>query len=175
VSEVAGVGSVLAAQAVGFAPGGAVLAGLTAGLAFLVIVWDAISGGVTGMGYLYVVGAGVAPEASRGSQVGLGLVVHGVLSTTYGLAYAGLLRAFGVSSIGDATAIGLLIGLAHGALAMVVAGWVLAHVHAVVRHGDLPQPGRALTGYGRSTPFVWMAAHAVFGVTVGAVYAAAAL
>lgn len=151
------------------------LAGLTGGLAFLVIVWDAIAGGVTRMGYLYVLGAGVAPRTSRGTPYGLGLVVHAALSAVLGLAYAGLLYVVGVSSIGDGVALGLLIGLLHGAAAMVAAGWVLAHVHGLVRNGQLAKPGRALTGYGRSTPAVWMIAHAAFGATVGAVYAAAAL
>jgi hypothetical protein len=58
---------------------------------------------------------------------------------------------------------------------MVVTGWVLPRFHPLVRSGELAKPGRALTGYGRSTPIVWMIAHAVFGLTVGAVYAAAAL
>jgi hypothetical protein len=71
--------------------------------------------------------------------------------------------------------IGFLIGLLHGAAAMVAAGWVLTHLHGLVRSGELAKPGRALTGYGRSTPVVWMIAHAAFGASVGAVYAAGAL
>jgi hypothetical protein len=175
VTVLAGIGLELAAQTIAYAPGAAILAGLTAGLAFLVIVWDAITGGVTRMGYLYVIGAGVAPRASRGQAYGIGLAVHAALSAVYGFAYAGLLGALGVSSIGEATALGLLIGLVHGAVALVVAGWMLARAHPLVRDGRLPKPGKALTGYGGSTPLVWMIAHAVFGLTVGAVYAAASL
>lgn len=169
------LGLVLEAQAVSFAPGAAVLAGLTGGLAFLVIVWDAIAGGITRMGYLYVLGSGLAPRAPRGKAYGLGLVVHVALSAVLGFAYAGLLDAFAVSSVGEGMSIGFLIGLLHGAAAMVAAGWVLTHLHGLVRSGELPKPGRALTGYGRSTPVVWMIAHAAFGATVGAVYAAGAL
>jgi hypothetical protein len=169
------LGLVLGAQAVGYVPGAAVLAGLTGGLAFLVIVWDAIAGGITRMGYLYVLGAGVAPRASGGTAYGLGLLVHVALSAILGLAYAGLFDAVGVSSVGDGVAFGLLIGLVHGAAAMLAAGWVLAHIHSLVRNGRLAKPGTALTGYGRSTPVVWMIAHAAFGATVGAVYAAAVL
>jgi hypothetical protein len=169
------LGHALGAQVVGYAPGAAVLAGLTGGLAFLVIMWDALAGGVTRMGYLYVLGAGVAPRASRGTAYGFGLVVHVGLSAVLGLAYAGLLDAVAVSSIGDGFALGLLIGLLHGAAAMVAASWMLAHVHGLVRNGQLAKPGKALTGYGRSTPVVWMIAHATFGATVGAVYAAATL
>jgi hypothetical protein len=159
----------------GFRPGGAVLAGLTAGLIFLVIVWDAIAGGLTRMGYLYVVGAGVAPRASRGNATAVGLAVHAVLSAVYGLVYAGLIEAFGASEIDEAASLGLLIGLAHGAVAMLAAGWLLTRIHPLVRCGRLPEPGRALAGYGRTTPVVWMIAHAVFGLTVGAVYAASTL
>jgi hypothetical protein len=175
VLDVTRLGLVLGAQAVGYVPGAAVLAGLTGGLAFLVIVWDAIAGGVTRLGYLYVLGAGVAPRTSRGTAYGLGLLVHVALSAVLGLAYAGLFDAVAVSSVGDGVAVGLLIGLLHGAAAMVAAGWVLAHVHSLVRNGQLPKPGTALTGYGRSTPVVWMIAHVAFGATVGAVYAAGTL
>jgi hypothetical protein len=72
VTEVARIGLILAAQAIGYAPGAAVLAGLIGGLAFLVIVWDAIAGGVTRVGYLYVLGAGIGPRASRSTRMGSG-------------------------------------------------------------------------------------------------------
>ena len=162
----------LLAETTDVRPGGAVLAGVTAGLIFLVIVWDAIAGGVTRMGYLYVVGAGVAPRSSRSTAYALGLAAHTVLSAVYGLAYAALIRAFGASAIDEAAGLGLLIGLVHGAVALIVAGWLLDRIHPLVRSGRLPKPGRALTGYGRNTPIVWMIAHAVFGLAVGAVYAA---
>ena len=175
MTEVARIGLILAAQAIGYAPGAAVLAGLTGGLAFLVIVWDAIAGGVTRVGYLYVLGAGIGPRTSRSTRYGLGLAIHVTLSAVFGLLYAGVLDWVDVSSFGDAAELGLLIGLLHGALGMVVTGWVLPRFHPLVRSGELAKPGRALTGYGRSTPIVWMIANAVFGLTVGAVYAAAAL
>jgi hypothetical protein len=175
VTDLARIGSLLAAQAIGYAPGGAVLAGLTGGLVFLVIVWDAILGRVTRVGYLYVLGAGIAPRTSRSTRYGLGLAIHTTLSAFFGLLYAGVLDWVGVSSLGDAAGLGFLIGLLQGAVSLVVAGWVLSRLHPLVRNGELAMPGRALTGYGRSTPVVWMIAHAAFGLTVGAVYAAAAL
>lgn len=175
MTDVVQIGLILAAQAIGYTPGGAVLAGLTGGLAFLVIVWDAIAGGVTRVGYLYILGAGIAPRTSRSTRYGLGLGIHATLSALFGLLYAGVLDWVAVSSLGDAVALGLLIGLLHGAVGMVVADWILSRFHPLVRNGELAKPGRALTGYGRSTPVVWIIAHAVFGLTVGAVYAAAAL
>jgi hypothetical protein len=165
----------LLAKTADFRPGGAVLAGLTAGLPFLVIVWDAIAGGITGMGYLYLVGAGVAPRSSRGTAYALGLAVHTVLSAVFGLVYAGLIGVFGASAIDEAASLGLLIGLVHGAVALLAVGWLLARIHPLARSGRLPKPGRALTGYGRSTPVVWMIAHAAFGLVVGAMCVASTL
>jgi hypothetical protein len=73
-------------------------------------------------------------------------------------------------------ALGLLIGLLHGAVAMVLTGWALARAPMPsCATAGWRSPGRTLTGDGRSTPVVWMIAHAVFGLTVGAVNAAAAL
>jgi hypothetical protein len=175
VTSAGRIGLILATQAIGYTPGAAVLAGLTGGLVFLVVVWDSILGGVTRVGYLYVLGAGIRPRASRSTQYGLGLAIHSTLSAVYGLLYAGVLDWIGVSSLGDAAALGFWIGLLHGAVGMVVTGRVLSRFHPLIRKGELAKPGRALTGYGRSTPVVWMVAHAAFGLTVGSVYAAAAL
>jgi hypothetical protein len=53
VTSAGRIGLILATQAIGYTPGAAVLAGLTGGLVFLVVVWDSILGGVTRVGYLY--------------------------------------------------------------------------------------------------------------------------
>jgi hypothetical protein len=131
--------------------GWASLAGLVGGLVFLVVIWDAILGGVFRMSYLEVLGSSLAHGVPRHTAYAVGGLAHIVLSAGFGVAYAWVLERAGVSSVAAGASIGLVIGSVHGLAASRI--------------------GRR---YGTSTLTVWLLAHAVFGVTVGAVYTAVA-
>jgi hypothetical protein len=59
----------------------------------------------------------------------------------------------------------------HGAGALIVMPMMLAMAHPHVRTGDLERPGALMTGFGSMTPVGSVAAHVVFGLVVGSIYA----
>jgi hypothetical protein len=153
-------------------PGWAVLSGLTGGIAFLVVIWDAIMGGIFGASFLRVLGGTLVHRASRGVTYAVGLATHFLLSAAFGLAYALFIEWIDPSSFAEGAASGLLVGLAHGAVATVLLAWTLPHIHAL---GPTGATQTMLGGHQRSTAVIWIVAHAAYGVTVGAAYTVAAL
>jgi hypothetical protein len=152
-------------------PVGAVfLAGLVGGLAFLLVLWDAIVGGVLDVPFLHALGALVAPHASERAAYGVGAGTHAALSIGFALAYAWVLDALGPATVGAGAALGLLIGLGHGIAATVVVAAMLARS----RHVAEAAGSVALGSHPRGAAAAWILAHAVFGLTVGTVYAAMA-
>jgi hypothetical protein len=103
----------------------------------------------------------VAPVGSAVARAaGLGSVVAG--DTALGLAYPPLLAALGGPAV--------LLGVAQGALAVVVLGAVAPRTHPRLR-GDgttLETPGLLLTHYGALSAPVLVGAHALYGAAVGA-------
>jgi hypothetical protein len=144
-------------------PGWAVLSGLTGGIAFLVVIWDAIMGGIFGASFLRVLGGTLVHRASRGVTYAVGLATHFLLSAAFGLAYALFIEWIDPSSFAEGAASGLLVGLAHGAVATVLLAWALPHIHALgptgpddarrssAFHGrDLDRRARGVRRHGRS-------------------------
>jgi hypothetical protein len=158
----------------GLRPGWAVLAGISGGVLFLIVTWDALLGGITQMRFLYVLGSVVVPNASQSRARAVGVGAHLVLSSLFGAGYAVVMTAVDVNSVGGAAALGMLLGIVHGALSIPVIGWGLTKWHPLVRERRVQSPGRALMGFGRMTPVQWVVAHAAFGVMAGAMYASAA-
>jgi hypothetical protein len=168
--------NVLAASLGGnYAAGAASVAGLIGGMAFLAVVYMGLGIGMTRMNFLPMLGSMVAPKAPRGTTYVIGSVIHMMMSAIFGLVYAGVLTAIGVSTVGSASAWGLVIGAVHGAGVLIVMPAMLTMAHPLVRAGDLERPGAVMTGFGSMTPIGSLAAHVVFGLVVGAVYAAIVL
>jgi len=104
-----------------------------------------------------------------------GLAAHLMASAGFGLAHAGLLHAIGVTSVGQAAAWDVALGMAHGVVILAMLPAVLTAMHPLVRKHAMDRPGVALTGFGNGTPIGSLMAHVAFGLVVGAVYAAAVL
>jgi hypothetical protein len=131
--------------------------------------------GMTRMNFLEILGTMMAPSGSKATVYSVGLALHLMASAAFGLAYAGLLHAIGVSSVGQAAGWGFAIGAAHGVVVLMVLPMMLNAMHPLIRKQATDRPGPALTGFGGGTPVGSVMAHIVFGVVVGAVYAAAVL
>jgi hypothetical protein len=155
-----------------FNAGGAIVAGLAGGLAFLIVVTMGYSVGMTRMNFLYILGSMLAPKSPRSTVYAIGLGVHAMASAAFGLVHAGILHAIGVTSVGQAAGWDLLIGGVHGLLVLMVLPMALEMMHPLVRRGEIERPRIALTGFGAMTPIGSLAAHVAFGVVTGALYAA---
>lgn len=151
--------------------GAAILAGLIGGLAFLAVVYMGLGTGMTRMNFLPMLGSMMAPKASRSATYGIGLVIHLMASAAFGLIHAGILTAIDVDSVGAAAAWDVVIGAVHGIGVLIVMPMMLAMAHPLVRSGDLERPGTLMTGFGSMTPVGSLAAHVVFGLVVGSIYA----
>lgn len=149
----------------------AALAGLIGGLAFLVIVWDAVLGGIFEVRYLRELGVAVRPHASPRVAVGVGVGAHGVLSVAFAFIYAWVIVLSGTTSVGTASSIALLLGLAQGAGTSTLFASILGRTHPALH--DLHPVARRFGRHAGSATVAWIAAHAIYGITVGAVYAAA--
>jgi hypothetical protein len=165
--------NVLAAANLGgnYAAGAAILAGLVGGLAFLAVVYMGLGSGMTRMNFLTLLGSMMAPKASRGATYAIGFVIHLMASAAFGLVHAGILTAIDVDSVGAAAGWDVVIGAVHGVGVLVVLPMMLTMAHPLVRSGDLERPGALLTGFGSMTPVGSLAAHVVFGLVVGSIYA----
>jgi hypothetical protein len=165
--------NVLAAASLGgnYAAGAAIVAGLIGGLAFLAVVYMGLGSGMTRMDFLRMLGSMMAPKASRGVTYGLGLAIHLMASAVFGLAYAVILTAIDVDSVGAAAGWAALIGAVHGVGVLIALPMMLTMAHPLVRSGDLERPGALMTGLGSMTPVGSLAAHVVFGLVAGSIYA----
>jgi len=52
---------------------------------------------------------------------------------------------------------------------------MLEMAHQLVRVGEVERPGALMTGFGSMTPMGSLAAHVVFGLVTGSIYAAIVL
>ncbi len=158
-----------------FQAGSAIVAGLVGGLAFLMVVTMGLAVGMTRMNFLYVLGSMLAPKARRSTVFAVGLAVHAMASAAFGLVYAGILDAIGVTSVGQAAGWGLLIGAIQAALVLMVLPMALELMHPLIHRGEIERPRVALTGFGAMTPVGSLMAHLAFGVVTAAIYAAIVL
>ena len=155
--------------------GSAILAGLSGGLAFLVVVYMGLGVGMTRMNFLYMLGSMMPPRASRSAVYVVGFAVHMMLSAAFGLVHAGILTAIGATSVGQAAGWDVVIGAVHGVVVLMAMPLMLTMAHPLVRTGRLDAPGVAMVGYGPMTPVGSLAAHIAFGLVTGTIYAAAVL
>jgi hypothetical protein len=158
-----------------FSPGWALAGGVAGGVAFLAIVTMGRAIRMTRMNFLDVLGTMLVPGASQATVYTVGLMAHLMMSAAFGVAHAGLLHGIGVTSVGQAAGWDLLIGTVHGMAILVVMPMLLTLMHPLVRKGAMERPGVAMTGFGSGTPIGSLMAHMVFGLTAGAIYAAAVL
>lgn len=167
-------GSVLALSLSGnYDPGAAVLGGAVGAGAMLVVIYGGRAMGMTTMDLLRTLGTMVAPDASKQTAYGIGLMVHLMMGAAFGLVHAGILTALDPTSDGGATVLGFVIGVVHGLIVTMALPMMLTMAHPLVRRGDTDQPGIALTGFGAMTPVGVTVAHGVFGLVAGAVYVGA--
>jgi len=153
-----------------FGFGWAALAGVAGGLAMLAVIYMGRAMGMTRMDLLKTLGT-MMPGVSGAMAYVTGLMAHLAMSAAFGLVHVGLLHAFGVASSGDALLWGLGIGAVHGAIVLMAMPMALNLMHPLVRSGEMAAPGVLMRGFGSMTPMGMLAAHIVFGIVTGAVYA----
>lgn len=153
-----------------FEAGSAIGAGIVGAIAMLGVIYAGRAMGMTSMDLLRTLGTMVAPRSSNGSVYGIGLMMHLMMGAVFGVVHAGLLHAVDPTSDGAAAGFGALFGLGHGAVVVAMMPIMLTMAHPLVRSGELPAPGLAMTGLGKMTPAGMLMAHVVFGLVTGAIY-----
>jgi len=153
-----------------FEPGTAIWAGLVGAVAMLAVIYMGRAAGMTSMDLLRMLGTMVAPKASNPVVYGVGLMMHLMMGAMFGLVHAGLLHAVDPSSEGAAAGFGALFGGVHGVMVAAMMPVMLTMMHPLVRSGDMPAPGVAMTKLGKMTPMGIAIAHLVFGLVTGAIY-----
>ena len=98
-----------------------------------------------------------------------GAMMHGVMSIVFGLIHVALYSAFGLESA--LVAWGLLFGFVHWMISGVGLGMVPS-MHPMMKHGQMDPPGAFALSYPPMTAMGFFILHIVFGVLVGALYAA---
>ena len=165
--------SLLAVSLAGnFEAGTAIWAGLVGAVAMLAVIYMGLASGMTSMDLLRTLGTMAVPRASNPVVYGVGLMMHLMMGAAFGLVHAGLLHAVDPGSDGAATGYGALFGGIHGIGVAVMMPIMLTMMHPLVRSGDMPAPGVAMTGLGKMTPMGIVMAHVVFGLVAGAIYVA---
>ena len=145
--------SILAFSLAGnYEAGTAILAGLVGAVAMLMVMYGGRAMGMTSMDLLRTLGTMVSPGRATSAVYGIGLIVHLMMGAAFGLIHAGLLHAVDPSTEGGAAGLGLLFGLGHGAVVAIMMPIMLTMAHPLVRSGDMPKPGVAMTGFGKMTP-----------------------
>ncbi|MEE9417060.1 MAG: hypothetical protein V3V01_17405 [Acidimicrobiales bacterium] len=155
-----------------FSAGIAILAGLIGGIAMLMVIYGGRAMGMTRMDLLKTLGTMMMPKAADNLAYGVGLMMHLMMSAAFGLVHAGLLHAFGPTSDGGATVLGIVFGSVHGAMVTVAMPMMLTMGHPLVKSGEMDAPGSMMTGFGKMTPMGMVMAHVVFGLVAGVIYAA---
>ena len=157
-----------------FDVGTAIWAGFVGAIAMLGVIYMGLASGMTSMNLLRTLGTMAVPKASNPVIYGIGLMMHLMMGAGFGLVHAGLLHAVDPASEGAAAAYGALFGGVHGVIVALTMPVILTMMHPLVRSGDLPEPGVALTRLGKMTPVGIVMAHVVFGLVVGAIYVSVA-
>ncbi len=152
----------------------AIIAGLVGGVAMLMVIYGGRAMKMTSMDLLRTLGTMIVPKAAKNVVYAVGLMMHLMMSAGFGLVHAGLLHAVDPTSDGGAAGLGALFGLVHGGMVTIMMPIMLTMAHPLVRNGDMPAPGTAMTGFGKLTAAGIVMAHVVFGLVAGAIYVAAA-
>lgn len=97
----------------------------------------------------------------------LGLLMHFMMGTVFGLVYAGLFTAVTGTSI---IVLGALFGVIHWLIVGLMTG-MMPLMHAGIRSGKVPAPGVYMIRLGGLLGFVGgLLGHVVFGLAVGLAY-----
>jgi hypothetical protein len=160
------------------------LAGFIGTLVMTAMMRTSIAMGMTNMPPMPLVQGAMATDDPRKAKK-IGMVTHVLVMGTivFGIVYAAILAAVG----GPGWLVGLIVGLVHGVVTgvfMKMMGATHPRMEPVANFsGDetwrhdatglhLAEPGLFGRNYGSGTPMGLLMAHAVFGLVVGAVYAA---
>jgi hypothetical protein len=144
--------------------------GLIATAALTAVLLGAQLAGLTRLDIPLMLGTGFVADPDRARVVGS--MVHLVNGYGFALGYAAAFAA-----AGDATWWGgALLGLVHGAVALLVIVPLLPAVHprmasartGLIAASGLEPPGLLALNYGRETPIVTLIAHIGFGAALGA-------
>jgi uncharacterized membrane protein YagU involved in acid resistance len=149
--------------------GGWAIFGLIATAALTVVMIGAQLLGWTRLDLALILGTFVTPDLDRARVAGF--FIHLVNGQAFALGYAFVFAAADRATWWT----GALLGVLHGAVAMLVIVPLLPGVHpnmATERAGlssgvALEPPGFLALNYGRETPLVTMAAHVVYGASLG--------
>ena len=126
---------------------------------------------LTRMDLPFLVGTMVTDDRERAKWIGWAL--HAAAGLGFGLVYAAIFAATGVSGWAFGGALGLLHGLVAGT-AVVETLVPFAHrrigstATAAAESPLLERPGPLMLNYGRATPLVTAVAHVAYGALVGA-------
>jgi hypothetical protein len=123
--------------------------------------------GMTRMDLLDLLGSAVSTPHSR-QALAIGAVIHHINGAI--LAVAGAYAALLVDTELD-WASGLAWGAVLTALALLMMSTIGA-LHSAIRRGEQDDPGPAATNFGAMTPLGSLMGHLVWGVILGALYAA---
>ncbi len=156
-----------------FEPGSAILAGLVGAVAMLVVISGGKAMGMTRMDLLKTLGTMAVPKAASNVVYAVGAMMHLMMGAVFGLVHAGLLHVVDPTSDGAAAGFGALFGGIHGVMVAFMMPVMLTMMHPLVRSGDMPAPGVAMTNFGKMTPMGIAVAHVAFGLVTGAIYVAA--
>lgn len=163
--------SILAVSLAGnFELGTAIWAGVVAAVAMLGVIYAGLASGMTSMNLLRTLGTMIAPRGADAVVYGLGLMMHLMMGAVFGVVHAGLLHAVDVGSDGAAVGYGVLFGVIHGLMVAMTMPIMLTMMHPLVRSGEMPKPGVAMTNLGKMTPMGIVMGHVVFGLVAGAIY-----
>lgn len=155
-----------------FEPGTAVLGGLVGAVAMLAVIYGGKTMGMTSMDLLRTLGTMVVPNVAKNVAYSVGAVMHLMMGAVFGLVHAGLLHLVDPSSEGSALGVGALFGGIHGVVVTIMMPIMLTMAHPLVRRGDAPAPGPAMTGFGKMTPAGIIMSHVAFALVAGAIYTA---
>lgn len=159
----------MSADTVTFHPVPALISGLVAGLAVLLMLFAMLAR----MPYrfplnpLYLIGSAFSIDTTVAYAWGAAVILAG--GAGYGLIISAAFTGFEVDSLE------FLWGAAVGSVLSIVSGTTLAYsrtLNRAVRAGEVGDPGPFLLRYGRWSMAQFLAAHAVFGMLTGALYRA---
>lgn len=144
---------------------GAIIWGIVAAAGFLLVMAAGRALDSTRMDFADMLGSMFTRPGTSASQW-TGTIVHFVVGALLALTYV---YALALVDWPANWATGLTWGL------VVWVHWLIlltsiGAVHPAIRHGDQHDPGTGGMNFGRSTPWISLAAHAVYGVLLGALY-----
>jgi hypothetical protein len=129
--------------------------------------------GLTRISMPFLIGSAFTPDRNRANVAGF--AVHFVNGWIFGLLYLAVFDTFGWTG----GWVGAAVGLFHGLFVLVVLMPLLPYLHprmATEDYGPSPTrqlepPGFLALNYGRRTPVLTLAAHAVYGAILGTCHA----